>query len=64
MEPVLSFRFLIENFPECSLIIFDTIGKPNPVPFFLVVKYGFNISLMFSFKLSKPIPVSSIINDI
>ena len=36
--------------PLCSLIIFVTIGKPNPVPSFLVVKYGF---VMFLISLNK-----------
>ena len=32
--PFLSRLFFIAKFPECSLIIFVTIGKPKPVPVF------------------------------
>ena len=38
--PFSFFLFFIEKKPKCSLIIFVTIGKPNPLPVFFVVKYG------------------------
>ena len=38
--PLFSLFFLIEKLPSCSFIIFVTIGRPKPVPVFLVVKYG------------------------
>ena len=51
-------------FPLWSLTILLTIDSPNPVPFFLVVKYGLRISLMFFSKTPKPIPLSFIIKRI